>query len=267
MNCPGAASVLRALQYNPSVGTFIRIVQPCPYKYLVETTNRGHALLVRRKICALCGTQQRRSLPVTEIRCRLAKSAVRYSVYRHALYAVVRSVSFFPEAYVISVAVLRLCHAEIGAVGRLYIISHVADGTLYIRRRSERHPAVKRKISLIESRKRHPSKICPMRIALSCACMLRPRTVAQLTVWIVTVSELTAVVPELEKGIHTAAALVELQLRVLELLLKVLLCRVHFHRELYGLLAALQLERRLIGIRICACEGDQYRPSLVVLHA
>lgn len=182
MNCPGAASVLRALQYNPSVGTFIHIVQPCPYKHLVETTNRGHAMLVRRKICALCGTQQRRSLPVTEIRCRLAKSAVRYSVYRHALYAVVRSVSVFPEAYVISVAVLRLCHAEIGAVGRLYIISHVADGTLYIRRRSERHPAVKRKISLIESRKRHPSKICPMRIALSCACMLRPRTVAQLTV-------------------------------------------------------------------------------------
>ena len=93
-----------------------------------------------------------------------------------------------------------------------------------------------------------------MRIALSCACMLRPRTVAQLAVWIVTVSELTAVVPELEKGIHTAAALVELQLRVLELRLKVLLCRVHLHRELYGLLAALQLERRLIGIRLCACE-------------
>ena len=111
-------------------------------------------------------------------------------MYRHALYAVVRSVAVFPEADVIVVGMLRLCHAEVGAVGRLHIIGHVADGTLHIGRRSERHPAVKRKIPLIEGRKRHPSKILPMRITLSCACMLRPRTVIYLTVRIVSVAEL-----------------------------------------------------------------------------
>lgn len=187
---PGSASVLRGLQHHSSVGAFVSIVQPGRYKHRIETSNRRHALLVRRKHCALCGTQQGRGLPVIKIRCRLAQDAVGYSVYRHALYAVVRSVAFFPEAYVISVVVLRLCHAEIGAVGRLYIISHVAERILYIRRRSKRHPAVERKIPLIKGRKRHPSEIRPMRIALSCVCMLRPRTVGYLAVRVVAMAEL-----------------------------------------------------------------------------
>lgn len=186
---PGAASILRRPQYNPPVGAFVSIVQPGRYKHLGKASGR-YARLVLRKHCALCGTQQRRSLPVGEVRCRFAQTAVRYSVYRHTLYAVVRSVAVFPEADVIVVAMLRLCHAEVGAVGRLHIIGHVADGTLHIGRRSERHPAVKRKIPLIEGRKRHPSEISPMRIALSCACMLRPRTVIYLTVRIVSVAEL-----------------------------------------------------------------------------
>lgn len=186
---PGAASILRRPQYSPPGGAFVSIVQPGRYKHLGKASGR-YARLVLRKHCALCGTQQRRSLPVGEVRCRFAQTAVRYSVYRHALYAVVRSVAVFPEADVIVVGMLRLCHAEVGAVGRLHIIGYVADGTLHIRRRSERHPAVKRKIPLIEGRKRHPSEISPMRIALSCACMLRPRTVIYLTVRIVSVAEL-----------------------------------------------------------------------------
>ena len=58
-----------------------------------------------------------------------------------------------------------------------------------------------------------------------------------------------------------------MQLGVLQLLLEVLLCRIHHHRELYDILAVLQLERRLIGIRLCACKGYQYWPTLVVLHS
>lgn len=78
--------------------------------------------------------------------------------------------------------------------------------------------------------------------------------------------ELRATVAVAEIRECVTAALVELQLYVLQLLLKVLLRGVHCKRELNCALAVLQLQHRFLYLCSCTCEGDQLGHTLCSTH-
>lgn len=82
-----------------------------------------------------------------------------------------------------------------------------------------------------------------------------------------TLIELRATVAVAEIRECVTAVLVELQLCVLQLLLKVLLRGVHCKWELNYALAVLQLQRRFLHLQLCTCEGNQLGRALFSAHA
>lgn len=84
-----------------------------------------------------------------------------------------------------------------------------------------------------------------------------------------TLLELRATVAVAEIRECVTAVLVELQLCVLQLLLKVLLLGVHCKWELNCDLAVLQLQlqRRFLYLQFCTCEGNQLWRALFSAHA
>lgn len=248
-----------------SVGSLIEVIQTGRKHYLLQT-RMVQAWSELRKPCTPDCEQQGSGLPVSEVRSFFIQSAVGDSVYRHTIYALVRRVLCCPLSNIVSVFMIRLLHTEVDAVGRLYIISHIDLCSLYRRSWNERYPAVQRKVLFIEVRRGHLSQICPMWIALSAKCVLRPCPVSHCTVSIISISELVAVVAELEIGIGMTAIQIKFQLCVSKLLLEVLLRRIHCKGELDNILAVLHIKRSFLCLQPCTCEGDQLRSSMLVLH-
>lgn len=268
--CVGVYSRCRApfvcvFKRNSSVGSLIKVIQTGRKHYLLQTCivqTRSEL----RKPCTPGCEQQGSGLPVSKVRSAFTQTAVGDSVYRNALYTVIRGVRCPPVADVVVVCMVRLLHTEIGAVGRLHIIGHIALCSLYRRIRSERYPAVQRQILFIEIRSDHLSQICPMRIALSAKCVLRPCSVSHCTVSVISISELVAAVAELKIGIGMTAVLIKLQLYTSKLLLEVFLRRIHSNRKLNDGLTVLHLKRSFLCLQPCTREGDQLRSSMLVLH-
>lgn len=160
---------------------------------------------------------------------------------------------------------LRSRLTEIGAVGNLYEVTDLPNAAFL--HRSKRNPAVKRKVSSVKGGQRHLPYIVPLGCALR-RISLRPFPVEiEVTASVCPLSELKTAVGVAEVRQNIAAVLVELQLRVLQLLLKVLLRGVHCKRELNYALTVLQLQRRFLHLQLCTCEGDQPGHTLFGAHA
>lgn len=159
---------------------------------------------------------------------------------------------------------LRSRLTEIGAVGNLYEITDLPNASFL--HRSKRNPAVKRKVSSVKGGQRHLPYIVPFGCALR-RITLRPFPVGiEVTASVCPLNELkTAVgVPEVRQNI--AAVLVELQLYVLQLFLKVFLLRIHSEWKIDCALTVLQLKCRFLYLQACTCEGDQLGHTLFGAH-
>ena len=210
--------------------------------------------------------QQWHGIEARHIGSAVSQCALLDILYRNSVYTLVRRVCCQPLPYsILRNVVLRSRLTEIGAVGNLNKITDLPNASFL--HRSKRNPAVKRKVSSVKGGQRHLSYVIPLGCALR-RISLRPFPVGiEVTASVCPLNELkTAVrVPEVRQNI--AAVLVELQLCVLQLLLKILLRGVHCKRELNYALAVLQLQRRFLHLQLCTCEGDQPGHALFGAHA
>lgn len=155
---------------------------------------------------------------------------------------------------------LRSRLTEIGAVGNLNKITDLPNASFLYR--SKRNPAIKRKVSSVKGGQRHLPYIVPFGCALR-RISLRPFPIGiAVSASVCPLNELKTVVGVAEVRQNIAAVLVELQLCVLQLLLKVLLRGVHCKRERNCALTVLQLQRRFLYLQACTCEGDQLGHAL-----
>lgn len=220
--------------------------------------------LIRRNTTGC--NQQRHGIEARHEGSVVSQRALLDILYRNSVYTLVRRVCRQPLAYgILRNVVLRSRLTEIGAVGNLNKVTDLPNASFL--HRSKRNPAVERKIPSVKGSQRHLPYVIPLGCALR-RISLRPFPVEiAVSATVCPLNELkTAVgVPEVRQNI--AAVLIELQLRVLQLLLKVLLRGVHCKRERNCALAVLQLQRRLLHLQLCTCEGDQLRNALFGAHA
>lgn len=185
--------------------------------------------------------------------------------YRNSVYTLVRRVCCQPLPYgILRNVVLWNRLTEIGAVGNLYEIADLPNASFLYR--SKRNPAIKRKVSSVKGGQRHLPYIVPFGCALR-RISLRPFPVGiEVTASVCPLMELrTAVgVPEVRQDI--AAVLIELQLYVLQLFLKISPFRIHSKREIDCALTVLQLQRCFLYLQACTREGDQLGHALFGAH-
>lgn len=220
--------------------------------------------LIRRNTTGC--NQQRHGIEARHIGSAVSQRALLYILYRNSVYTLVRRVCCQPLAYsILRNVVLRSRLTEIGAVGNLNKITDLPNASFL--HRSKRNPAVKCKVSSVKGGQRHLPYIVPFGCALR-RISLRPFPVEiAVSASVCPLNELKTVVGVAEVRQNIAAVLVELQLCVLQLFLKVLLRGVHCKRERNCALTVLQLQRRFLYLQACTCEGDQPGNALFSAHA
>lgn len=265
MDIISRTAVLRRVHSRSAVRVLVRAPQTS------RQQNFAHAVcmlagfeLIRRNTTGC--NQQRHGIEARHIGNAVSQCTLLDVFYRNSVYTLVRRVCCQPLPYgILRNVVLRSRLTEIGAVGNLYEITDFPNASFL--HRSKRNPAVKRKVSSVKGGQRHLPYIVPFGCALR-RIPLRPFPVGiAVSASVCPLNELKTVVGVAEVRQNIAAVLVELQLRVLQLLLKVLLRGVHCKRERNCALTVLQLQRRFLYLQACTCEGDQLGHALFSAHA
>ena len=258
------AAVLRRIHSRSAVRVLVRAPQTSRQQNFVHAVCMlaGFELIWRNTTGC---NQQRHGIETRHIGSAVSQCALRNILYRNSVYTLVRRVCCQPLPYsILRNVVLRSRLTEIGAVGNLNKITDLPNASFL--HRSKRNPAVKCKVLPVEGGQRHLPYIVPFGCALR-RISLRPFPVGiGVTASACPLNELKTVVGVAEVRQNIAAVLVELQLCVLQLLLKILLRGVHCKRELNYALAVLQLQRRFLHLQLCTCEGDQPGHALFGTH-
>lgn len=265
MDIISRTAVLRRINSRSAVRVLVRAPQTSRQQNFVHAVCMLAGFELIRRNTTGCN-QQRHGIEARHIGNAVSQCTLLDILYRNSVYTLVRRVCCQPLPYgILRNVMLRSRLTEIGAVGDLYEITDLSNASFLYR--SKRNPTVKCKIFSVKGGQRHLPYIVPLRCALR-RVSLRPFPVGiEVTASVCPLMELrTAVrVPEVRQNI--AAVLVELQLCVLQLFLKVLLRGVHCKRERNCALTVLQLQRRFLYLQACTCEGDQPGNALFSAHA